>query len=310
MRLTTVTKRADLLLLTADDFDDVPRSIGTVRLPQVFSPNRAEYRRDVARALNNTRLSVPGRATRRHAPAGPHPVESDPELRQRMRAAGQTERLTRELVELTGRVEGHGQSLAREFDHVLDVLAGRGYVDVHGWTLTGRGSILSRLFHESDLLVAETLLSGLLDDVDAAELAGLLSVFVYEHRSPEPAPAPWFPSNDIRQRWRRIAATSDDLAADERAAGLAEHRAPDPGFIGAAHAWVAGEGLSRVVADEEVTGGDFVRTMKQLIDLARQVALVAPDATTRERAREVAGIAFRGVVADSVVSAAGATLHA
>jgi ATP-dependent RNA helicase HelY len=302
MRLTTVTKRADLLLLTADDFDDVPRSMGTVRLPPVFSPNRVEYRRDVARALNNTRLSPPGRAPRRHVPPGPHPVESDPELRLRMRAAGQTERLERELVELSGRVEGHGQSLAREFDLVLDVLARRGYVDVAGWTLTDRGSILSRLFHEADLLVAETLLFGSLDGVDAAELAGLLSVFVYEHRSPEPAPTPWFPSDEVRRRWRRIAALSEDLAADERAAGLAEHRAPDPGFVGAAHAWVAGEELARVVADEEVTGGDFVRTMKQLIDLARQLALVAPDARTRERAREVASIAFRGVVADSVVA--------
>ena len=95
---------------------------------------------------------------------------------------------------------------------------------------------------------------------------------------------------------------SEDLAADERSAGLAEHRAPDPGFLGAAHAWVAGEELAQVVADEAVTGGDFVRTMKQLIDLARQIALIAPNATTRERAREVAQIAFRGVVADSVVA--------
>ena len=302
MRLTTVNKRAELVLLTANDFDDVPRALGTVRLPPAFSPNRIEYRRDVARALNNARLEAPTARSRKQVSTGPHPVESDPDLRQRMRAAGQAERLERELVELSGRVEGHGQSLAREFDQVLDVLSRRGYVDVPAWSLTTRGSVLARVFHEADLLVAECLLAGLLDGVGAAELAGLLSVFVYEHRSPEPAPAPWFPSTEVRQRWRRIAAFSEDLAADERSAGLAEHRAPDPGFVGAAHAWVAGEELARVVADEAVTGGDFVRTMKQLIDLARQVALIAPDATTRERAREVAQIAFRGVVADSVVA--------
>ena len=115
----------------------------------------------------------------------------------------------------------------------------------------------------------------------------LLSTFVYEHRSPEPAPPPWFPSADVKARWRRILATSEDLAADERATGLAEHRPPDPGFAAAAYAWVAGEGLADVVAGEEVAGGDFVRTMKQLVDLARQLALVAPDPATRERAREV-----------------------
>ena len=41
--------------------------------------------------------------------------------------------------------------------------------------------------------------------------------------------------------------------------------------------------------------------MKQLIDLARQIALVAPDATTGQRAADVARSAFRGVVADGVV---------
>jgi ATP-dependent RNA helicase HelY len=303
MRLTTVTTRADLLLLTADDFADVPRPLGTIQLPTVFSPNRNEYRRAVARALNGTKLRPAERSRRRPVADGTHPVESDPDLRQRMRAAGQTERLERELVELTSRVDGHGHSLAREFDHVLDILDRRGYVDAHRWSLTERGDALSRLFHESDLLVAECLLGGVFDGIDTATLAGLLSVFVYEHRSPEPAPPPWFPSGAARDRWRRILATSDDLAADERSLGLAEHRPPDPGFVAAAHAWVAGEGLAEVVGAEELTGGDFVRTMKQLVDLARQVALVAPDAETRARAREVASRAYRGVVADSVVGA-------
>ena len=94
MRLTTVTRRADLLLLTAGDFDDVPHPLGTVRLPQAFSPNRAEYRRDVARALNNARLEPAAARSRKPASSGPHPVESDPELRQRMRAS-RTDRTAR-----------------------------------------------------------------------------------------------------------------------------------------------------------------------------------------------------------------------
>ena len=134
------------------------------------------------------------------------------------------------------------------------------------------------------------------------QLGGLLSTFVYEHRSPEPPPPPWFPSADVRRRWAGIQAASEDLAADERSVGLAEHRPPDPGFLAAAHAWIAGEELADVVGPEELTGGDFVRTMKQLIDLARQVALVAPDAETRQRAGEVAERAFRGVVADAVIA--------
>jgi ATP-dependent RNA helicase HelY len=308
LRLTTVTKRADLLLLTADDFDDVPRPVGSIRLPAAFSPNRVEYRREVARSLGRARLVPTPRRQDGPDPAGPHPIEADPDLRARMRSAGQAERLERELVELTGRVEGHNRSLARDFDRVLDVLSRRGYVETGAagggrWGLTDAGRVLSRVFHESDLLIAECLHRGLLDGaaLDAASMAALLSTFVYEHRSPDPAPPPWFPSSAVEGRWRRIRATSEELAADEASTGLAEHRPPDPGFAAAAYAWVAGEGLADVVSGEEVAGGDFVRTAKQLVDLARQIALVAPDPATRERAREVSELAFRGVVADVVV---------
>ena len=127
-------------------------------------------------------------------------------------------------------------------------------------------------------------------------------MFVHEHRSPEPPAPPWFPDGAARQRWLRIVAVSEDLSAEERASGLGAHRPPDPGFFAAAHGWVAGHALSTVVGDEEVTGGDFVRTMKQLIDLARQVADVAPDAATRAVAREVAELARRGIVADGAIA--------
>ncbi|MBA3288113.1 MAG: DEAD/DEAH box helicase [Acidimicrobiia bacterium] len=312
MRLTTVTKRADLLLLTNDDFDETPHVTATVRLPTSFNPHLTGYRREVARALGGAKATGLRRRpdAARDESANPlHPVERDPDLRARMRAAGQAERLERELIELTGRVETHNQSLARDFDHVIAILARRGYVAIGEgpageWALTDAGRMLARLFHEEDLLVAECLRRGVLDGLGATELAGLLSTFVYEHRSPDPPAPPWFPSREITARWRSVVAVSDEVAADERASELGEHRPPDPGFVAAAYGWVAGDDLADVVADEELTGGDFVRTMKQLVDLARQVALVAPDPTTRQRAAEVADAAYRGVVADGVAGVA------
>jgi ATP-dependent RNA helicase HelY len=225
-----------------------------------------------------------------------------------MRAAGQVERFERELAEIVNRVDGHNRSLGREFDRVVDVLTRRGYIsqsERHGdqqWSLTAKGTMLASVFHESDLLIAECLSFGYLDDVDAPALAGLLSTFVYEHRSPEPPAPPWFTNDLARKRWRSIQAASEDLAADEQSSELGVHRAPDPGFFAAAHAWTAGHELGTVVGDEELTGGDFVRTMKQLIDLARQVADVAPSSATRDVAREVATLAFRGIVADGTLS--------
>ncbi len=102
--------------------------------------------------------------------------------------------------------------------------------------------------------------------------------------------------DEIRGRWSRIAAISEELRAQERSVGLAEHRAPDPTFAAVAHAWVAGEGFAEVVTDEELTGGDFVRAIKQLIDILRQLAIVAPSRDTRRAAsgRGAGGVPWRG----------------
>jgi ATP-dependent RNA helicase HelY len=307
LRLTVITRAAKSMYLSAEDFDEPPRQVGVIVLPLPYAPNRKEYRNDVARRLR-TMKTDPSPSTKRHrrneALADRHPVARDPDLRAKLSAASQAERIEREISDLERRVSGKNTSLANEFDRVLEVLATYGYLDRAGWALTDAGEMLARTFHESDLLVAEVLRSGVLDGLGACDLAALVSTLVYEHRSSDSPPAPWFSSSEIRDRWRRLAAISEDLRATERSVGLGEHRPPDPTFAAIAYAWVAGEGFAEVVGDDEMTGGDFVRTTKQLIDLLRQLAIIAPDEATRRAADEAAQAAFRGVVSDSAAPTA------
>ena len=304
IRLTLIDKRGQRFSADADDFDVPPFVLGTIEMPPNFAPNRRDFREEVGRRVRRAR-PAPGPSTRGGADpvdrslSDQHPVARDPDLTARLRAYGEAERLSREVADLERRVQGKNQSLARDFDRVLDLLDRFGYVRLDEWTLTDAGEMLARTFHESDLLVTEIVRAGLLDGLGPPDIAALASTVVYEHRSPEAPPAPWFSSKDIRRRWRRIEAISEDLAAQERAAGIAEHRAPDPTFGAVAFAWVAGEGFADVVGDEELTGGDFVRNIRQLIDLLRQLALVAPESATRRAAGKAAEAAFRGVVADS-----------
>ena len=300
LRVTGLTARRDLVMLTAVDFEEPPRALGKIELPADYAPNRHDFQKEVVHRLELATLAPHSKRARRAVEVsgdGSHPVEADPELDDRLKAAAQAERVAREVEELRTRVRTRSQSVARDFDRVLRVLENWGYVD--GWALAEPGKILARTFHECDLLIVECLRQGLLDDLDPAALAGLVSVFVYEHRSPEAPPMAWFPSPTVRKRWQRIAEISYELEEIEEEAGLSVHRPPDATFVAVAFAWAAGEGFAEVVEAEELSGGDFVRTMKQLIDVLRQLALVAPERATRHSAVQAADQLFRGVVAAS-----------
>ena len=208
------------------------------------------------------------------------------------------------MERLERQVRSRTESLARQLDRVLRVLEAWGYVE--GWALTEAGARLARLYHEDDLLVCEALRAGLLDGLDAPALAALASVFTFEARGGGPAPAPSFPSRALRQKWASVERLWVELNSAEEEAGLPLTSRPDPGFMAMAHAWARGEELDGVMGDDEMSGGDFVRNVKQLIDLLRQLDEVAPDTRTAAEAKKAAEGLFRGVVsASSVVAAPG-----
>jgi len=183
--------------------------------------------------------------------------------------------------------------LTRRFDAVAGVLRERGHLD--GWTLTNSGSLVARIFHEADLAVAEALSGGLLDGLSPPELASVLSAFTYEHRSPGPRPEVWIPSGTAYRRLRRIGAALDSLRRTEGRFGLEPIRSLELGFGPAAHRWAAGESFE-ALQDEGFSAGDFVRNVKQVIDLARRIAAVAPDQGTSAAAQQTVSALDRGVV--------------
>ncbi|MGZ6975709.1 MAG: DEAD/DEAH box helicase [Acidimicrobiia bacterium] len=291
------------------DFDRPPRPIANIELPKPYAPRSSAYRKDVIAAMRAV-----------HAPGGPpppdhdgdpdhedrdhriaeHPVAACPQLSVHLKAAGAMERLERDVARLERRVRSRSESLARQFDRVLRVIESWGYVD--GWELTDAGHLLARLYSECDLLLAEALRIGLLDGMTEPELAALVSCFTYERRGPEDralAPVHW-PSSRVAKRCRELDRLWRDLSANEDDAGLPETRAPNPGLAAAMHAWAVGDSLTEVLDDDdELTGGDFVRHVKQVIDLLQQIGDVAPSQETADRARGAAMACFRGVVAAS-----------
>jgi ATP-dependent RNA helicase HelY len=316
IRLKGLDRDGAPVTIGIDEMTEAPVRLGRLELPKPYQPNNRAFQHRVADELRRARLGrrrggdgpgpgpgAPGPSAADDALASAraalvaHPVHACPDRDRHLRSAAQRVRARRELDDMRREVRTRTGSLARRFDRVLRLLEAWGYLD--GWALTERGEVLARTYHESDLLVAEAMCSGLLDGLDPPELAAMVSCFTYEHRGPGSSPPPWFPTRRVRARWSDLEGLAADLTADEEAAGLPPLRPPDAGFAALAHAWAAGEPLAGVLDDEELSGGDFVRNIRTLIDLVRQVGEVAPDPATARTARQAAEALHRGVVSAS-----------
>jgi ATP-dependent RNA helicase HelY len=314
-RVRAVTPRARVFSLRAEDFDEPPPRLGRIDLPEPYQPNTAAFRRGVADRLKRARTADGGRLSGRDDgiddgglsdladAVAAHPVATCPEGRTHRRAVQQIARLERERAALERRTQARNDTLARQFDRVLALLEERGYLE--GWTLRPAGHRLRGIFHEADLLIGECLAEGLFDGLDPAALAGLVSCFTFQSRGRGEGSRPWFPSPLVRRRWDDIVALREGLVGAEERAALPTTRELDAGFVALAHAWAAGEELDDVLADEELSGGDFVRNVRQLVDLLQQLGDVAPDPATARSARQAADRLQRGVVAASSRVAAG-----
>jgi ATP-dependent RNA helicase HelY len=196
---------------------------------------------------------------------------------------------------MESRIDKSVQSVSAKFDDLVRLMERRGYVS--NWSLTDQGRSLSRIFHELDLVIAESLSDGLFDGLTPAELASLLSVFVYEFRRADEPPKPRIPKN-LQNQWKSIKNLSERITEDEKVAGISPHRALDAGLMEITYDWASGSDLIDILNDD-LTAGDFVRTMKQLIDLLRQISLIALNAATVVCAEQSASALLRGVVAAS-----------
>ncbi len=192
----------------------------------------------------------------------------------------------------------HHQALSRRMDRALRLLEHRGHVELDAWRLTARGALVARIYHESDLLVAEALDDGLFDGLDPAGLAAVVSACTYEVRAGRWRPEPR-PPKDVAPRLHALEVLAEKLRTQEEEAHLPRTRAPDAGFAEVAWRWARGERLARVLERAELAPGDFVRNAKQLVDLLRQLATVAPDRSTAATAHRAATALQRGVVAAS-----------
>jgi len=315
-RPTVLTADRQVRRLSLVDFPVPVEALERLRVPRSFNARNAAQRRDLASTLR-ARVPHPPRPRRARGAAGEdeeiarlraelraHPCHGCAEREDHARWAERYWRLQRDTETLQRRVSGRTSTISRTFDRVCALLDDLGYLD--GDSVTEQGARLGRLYGELDLLTAECIRHQVWDGLPAAELAACVSALVYESRQREEVGPPRLPGGRVRPALEQTVRLWSDLDALESEHHLDFLREPDLGFAWAAYRWASGHRLEAVLADSDLTAGDFVRWTKQLMDLLGQIADAAEtaeqDSGVRRTARAAVDALRRGVVAYSSVT--------
>lgn len=207
------------------------------------------------------------------------------------RFAEKADRLNRESEGLRSRVENRTHVIAKTFDRICDVLTHLGYIE--GEKPLEQGKILAKIFAESDLLLTESIRRGVFDSLTPPELLSVASAMIYQGRSSEPY-SPKMPNDNVANALVAVSKIWIELEAIENEFDVKTQREPDFGFCYAAFRWANGHSLSSILKGTDMTVGDFVRSIKQLIDLLTQIGGAAEE--LRPACREGIKRLDRGVI--------------
>ncbi|MEZ5279935.1 MAG: DEAD/DEAH box helicase [Acidimicrobiales bacterium] len=293
-RLRVVTTRGKSMMVASPDFDQPAKVVERVSLPTPYQPARREFQKEAAAQLRNAEKILKAQSSEAPEQTQDRGGLDDQQLNEWAADHNRHLRAVRTCERIERRLENAADGLGQAFRAVVAVLRERDCVD--GWSLTPKGRLLRKVFHEHDLWITEAVAAGVFDGLDPARLAGVASAITFERRGGGPGPTPWFPDDVTKGRVGELRGISRSLAAAEHRNGITETPDPDAGFLAAAHAWALGIDVGELLAEEELSGGDFVRQIRQLVDLLRQIAAIAPLPETAEAARKAIDDIDRGLV--------------
>ena len=192
----------------------------------------------------------------------------------------------------------------QEFLRVVEVLEQFGAV--HDRSLTPKGRLIAGLRHDNELLVAEAVSRGILNDLTLAEAAAACSALTEESRSGEPSIARTFLRRKpkLRRRFDQLFEIAESVFQAQRARHLGMPVSVHPGFMPAVFRWASGDDDWIGIVEQDFGGheGDLIRAMRRLIDVLRQLAEsseVPPE--TGRLLGQAARVIDRGVVFESAL---------
>ena len=192
----------------------------------------------------------------------------------------------------------------QEFCRVVAVLERFGAVQ--DGKLLAKGQLIAGFRHDNELLVAEMVDRGILEDTTLAEAAALCSCLIEESRSGDSTVARLFLKKrpKLKRKLQDLESVAHAVLDVQR-----HHQLPMPvgvstGFMPSVFRWASGEDDWSGIVEESFGGheGDLIRALRRLIDLLRQLgeAPEVPQALAGLLGR-AARVVDRGIVLESAL---------
>lgn len=326
-RPAVMTLDNQLRRIGTQDVEGPLSPITRIRIPKSFNAKVPKSRRDLAssarNALRDNRPPAPpnrnedfGRAAalpdlerritdlRRELRA--HPCHGCSEREDHARWSERWWKLRQETDSLVRQIQGRTNTIAKTFDRVCGVLTGYGYLETSDAgvpSISPDGQRLRRIYGEKDLLISQALRMGAFNDLDAAEIAALASILVFQAKREDRGLRPKMPSISLESAVDTVVHEWSALEDVEEAAKLPLTGEPELGLVWPIFKWANGRHLQDVLSGTDLAAGDFVRWVKQVIDLLDQLAKIPSlDPRIARLCGESIKLVKRGVVAYSSVA--------
>ena len=290
-----------------NEIDPVAGVISELVINRSTDFSKREARKQIAKVLSSFSYQKPSKTRSEaennlsieqlRAAIRKHPCHGCGDLYEHLRWAERREKLRKSIEILELDFNNSMMSLSNKCDEVLKLLKELSYIEVEQdkVKLNKEALVLKEIHSDQDLLTAECVSKGLLQDLSIEELPAVLSSFIYQPRRDE-YEIPGNLSQKIRERAKSITALANELINLEMKYRIEYVRPPHFGIAEQVRRWAQGESLQKVLRNSDLAPGDFVRVAKQVTDLLRQIAKLKIDPLSKI-ARDAVSRINRGVVA-------------
>ncbi|MGA0078472.1 MAG: DEAD/DEAH box helicase [Candidatus Nanopelagicales bacterium] len=248
----------------------------------------------VAQKRNDPEWEVLKKAIRQH------PVHGCKDRESHLRWGERRLKLEKQVASLKRDISRDTSGIKRIFKNVLSVLEKFEYLTVSDSEniLTNKGELLTKIHSEQDLLLGEAIDRNVFSNLKPSELVSLVSGLTYESRIDQDYEY-WLPNEVLNERADELLAISHEIIALEDKHDLSFTSEPDFSFANSVFMWANGASLRKVLKIANMSAGDFVRSMKQNIDLLGQIS--ALENSLAQTAKDALKLINRGVIAQEYV---------